>query len=104
MDDPRILCGASYYEQKYYLNEVYQNLPQQIKDELRIMCVMFVDEVSGIIILEFDENGSLKIVVTAKENDYYFDEIGSGLKVRQMQKEKAGLFGQLEQYYKAMNT
>lgn len=100
MENRRILCGASYYEQKFYLNPVYEKLPQQVKDELKIMCVMFVDEVSGIIMLEFDEEGNLRIVVTSKENDFYFDEIGSGLKVRQLQNEKRELFEQLEEYYR----
>lgn len=103
MDDPKILCGASYYEQKFYLNERYNKLPQQVKDELKIMCVMFVDDVSGIIMLEFDDEGNLQIVVTSKPDDFYFDEIGSGLKIRQMKNEKRELFEQLEEYYHAIS-
>ncbi|MGI6072301.1 MAG: DUF6145 family protein [Lachnospiraceae bacterium] len=102
MDNPKILCGASYYGRKFYLNELYDGLPKQIKDELKIMCVLFVDEVSGIIILEFDDEGSLQIVVSAVEDDFYFDEIGSRLKVKQLQTEKRELFEQLEQYYLAV--
>ena len=98
----KVLCGASYYEQKFYLNPVYEVLPQQIKDELKILCVLFVQEVSGIIILEFNDQGNLNIVVTARDDDMYFDEIGSELKIRQMRKEKAELFAQLEEYYKAV--
>ena len=85
MENERILCGANYYEQKFYLNPVYEALPQTVKDELKIMCVLFVQEVSGIIILEFGEEGDLRIVVTHKEDDLYFDEIGSELKIREMQ-------------------
>ena len=99
--DRQVLCGANYYEQKFYLNPAYEVLPQQIKDELKIICVLFVQEVSGIIILEFNERGDLNIVVTAKDSDIYFDEIGSELKVRQLRKDKAELFAQLEEYYKA---
>ena len=98
----KVLCGASYYEQKFYLNPVYEVLPQQIKDELKILCVLFVQEVSGIIILEFNDQGDLNIVVTARDDDMYFDEIGNELKIRQMRKEKAELFAQLEEYYKAV--
>ena len=36
------------------------------------------------------------------EMDYYFDEIGAGLKVRQMQKENRELFSSLELYHKAL--
>ena len=102
MDNPRILCGANYYEQKFYLNPVYEVLPQQVKDELKIMCVLFVQEVSGIIILEFGEEGDLRMVVTHNDDDFYFDEIGSELKIRQLRSEKQELFEQLEEYYRQM--
>lgn len=98
----RILCAANYYNQKYYLNPVFAGLPETVQQELKVMCVMFVDEVSGIIALEFDENGSLKINVTAAQGDYYFDEIGAHLKVRQLQKDNRELFEQLEEYYHAL--
>ena len=104
MEDKRVLCGASHYEQKFYINPFYEKLPTLVKEELKAMCVLFVEEVSGIIILEFDEEGNLKIVVTSKETDYYFDEIGSRLKVKQLQDEKRELFGQLEEYYHAVSN
>lgn len=101
MSENKILCAASYYEQKFYLNPVFEGLPKAVKDELKIMCVVFVDEVSGIIIMEFDDNGNLKITVTAADGDIYFDEIGCELKIRQLQREKKELFSQLEEYYNA---
>ena len=101
MDNIRILCGANYYEQKYYLNPLYEVLPQAIKDELKIMCVLFVQEVSGIILLEFGEEGDLRIIVTHREDDFYFDEIGSELRIRELRNSKKELFEQLEAYYAA---
>ena len=101
--EKQVLCGASYYEQKFYLNPAYEALPELVKDELKIMCVLFVQEVSGIIVLEFNDEGNLQIMVTAKEDDIYFDEIGSRLKIQQMQQEKEVLFRQLEEYYHAVS-
>ena len=100
----RVLCGASYYEQKFYLNPVYEVLPEQVKNELKILCVLFVQDVSGIIMLEFNDDGNLQIMVTAREDDIYFDEIGSELKIRQLQQEKKELFSQLEEYYHAVGN
>lgn len=100
-ENRKILCAASYYEQKFYLNPVYDVLPQAVKDELKVICVSFVDEVSGIIILEFADTGSLRIVTTAADGDIYYDEIGREIKIRQLQKEKKELFEQLEEYYNA---
>ena len=34
------LCGASYYEQKYYFNPEFDKLPMQIKEELQIMALV----------------------------------------------------------------
>lgn len=100
--DEKVLCGASYYEQKFYLNPVYEVLPEAVKNELKILCVLFVQDVSGIIMLEFNDEGNLQIMVTAREDDIYFDEIGSELKIRQLQQEKEELFRQLEEYYHAV--
>ena len=101
--DGKVLCGASYYEQKFYLNPVYEVLPEQVKQELKILCVLFVQDVSGIIMLEFDDDGNLQIMVTARDDDIYFDEIGSELKIKQIQQEKEELFRQLEEYYDAVS-
>lgn len=95
-----VLCAASAYEQKYYLNEALGRLPSQIQDELKIMCVLFTEDVGGILTLVFDEEGKLLLEVTADEGDLLFDEIGSELKIRQIQREKAELLQALEMYYR----
>ena len=99
--EKRVLCSASRYTQKYYLNEEFRGLPTLVKDELKIMCVLFTEEVGGVIILLFDEEGNLKIVTQANEDDASFDEIGCHLKVKQLQVEKKEFFTQLEEYYDA---
>ena len=47
-----------------------------------------------------DDNGKLFINVTSKENDFLFDEIGSVLKIKQIQSEKIELLEALELYYR----
>ena len=95
-----VLCASSAYEQKYYLNEDFEQLPQQIKDKLKIMCVLYTEDVGGILELEFDEEGNLNLKVTADEGDLLFDEIGSVLKIKQIQQEKVELLESLEMYYR----
>lgn len=98
--EEKVLCASSAYEQKYYLNPEFDGLPTQIKEELNIMCVLFTEDVGGIIELVYDETGSLYIKTDADEADILYDEIGSGLKVRQLQREKVELLEALELYYK----
>ena len=45
------LCGASWYEQKYYFNPAFDKLPKSVKDELQIMCVEFTEDVGGVLTL-----------------------------------------------------
>lgn len=98
--DRIVLCGSSSYEEKFYLNEDFSGLPQQIKDELKIMCVLFTADVGGILRLEYEEDGTLMFQVEADEGDLLFDEIGSVLKIKQLQREKAELLEALELYFK----
>lgn len=95
-----VLCGANSYEEKYYLNPDFDSLPDNIKDELKIMCVLYVNDVGGILTLVFDEEGDLQFEVTSEEFDPMFDEIGSRLKIKQMQQEKQDLLQALQLYYR----
>ncbi len=98
--DTIVLCGSSAYEQKYYLNESFEGLPQGIKDELKIMCVLFTEDVGGILTLSFEEDGTLVFQTEAEEGDLLYDEIGSVLLVKKLQEEKKELMESLEMYYK----
>lgn len=95
-----VLCGASSYEQKYYLNPDFDALPDSIKDELKIMCVLYTEDVGGILTLVFEEDGELCFEVTAEETDLLFDEIGSRLKIKELQRTKEELLQALQLYYK----
>lgn len=95
-----VLCGANSYEQKYYFNQDFSGLPEQIRQELQIMCVLFTEDVGGILTLEFLEDGTLILNVDHEESDYLFDEIGSELKIREIQREKVELMTALERYFR----
>ena len=98
--DMVVLCGSNAYEQKYYLNEDFEGLPQAIKDELKIMCVLFTEDVGGILTLNFEEDGTLMFQTEAEEGDLLYDEIGSVLLVKKLQEEKRELLEALELYFK----
>ena len=100
MDEKQVLCACSAYEQKFYLNPRYESLPEGIKEELKILSVMLTADVGGVFTMEFDEDGSLYMSTTAKENDFFYDEIGSHLKIKQYRVKYAELLENLETYYK----
>lgn len=100
MDEEMVLCAASSYEQKYYLNPEFESLPEAVKQELQIMCVLYTADVGGVLLLVFDENGNLELKVEHNEGDFSFDEIVSVLKIKELQNTKEELFKSLEMFYK----
>lgn len=94
-----VLCGASAYNKKFYLNESFTGLPVQVRDELKIMCVLFTEDIGGVIQLVFDEEGELNFRASCDEGDLLYDEIGCGLKIRQLRRERCDLLEALQMYY-----
>ena len=94
------LCGASAYEKKFYFNQDFNALPDHVKKELQIMCVLYTEDVGGTLTLKFDEDGELIFETAADEGDLLYDEIGSVLKVKQLQNTKQELLESLEMYYR----
>ncbi|MGN0481173.1 MAG: DUF6145 family protein [Lachnospiraceae bacterium] len=99
-DENVVLCASSAYEKKFYLNEDFNQLPDDIKDELKIMCVLFTEEVGGILTLEFDKDGQLLFKSRCDEGDLLYDEISCGLLIKRMQNEKREILTALEMFYK----
>ena len=101
MDDKRIvLCGANAYDKKYYFNETFKGIPDSIKDELHIICVLFTEEVGGIFTIVFEEDGTVSMETNAEEDDIYYDEISSGLLIGEIRRKRQELFESLSLYYK----
>lgn len=98
-----ILCVSNSYEKKYYLNEIFDGLPQRVKDELKILCVLFTEDVGGVLELKFNEEGTLELETKADEEDLLYDEIGSVLKIKQIQNTKQELLESLEMFYKVFS-
>ena len=100
MNEETVLCAASAYEQKYYFNPEFDTLPESIKEELQIMCVLYTEDVGGVLMVVYDEEGNLELKVDHEENDFAFDEIGSVLKIKELQNTKRELFESLEVFYR----
>ncbi len=100
-DEKVVLAAASTYDKKYYFNDDFEQVPQSIQDELKIICVLHTAEVGGIITVSFDEEGSLIVEASADEEDVLYDEIGSHLKVKQLLREHKALWESLEKFFEA---
>lgn len=95
-----VLCGANAYEQKYYFNPQFKQIPDSIKKELNIISVLFTQEAGGIFTIVFEEDGSVSIETNADEEDITYDEITAGLLVGEVRRKRQDLFEALGIYYK----
>lgn len=101
MEDTLVLCGANAYEKKYYFNqEMFGALPESVQEELHIICVLFTEEVGGVFMIVFDEDGMPKLQTDADEDDLLYDEISAGLLVKEVLRRKQDLFESLALYYR----
>ena len=66
MEEEVVLCAASAYEQKFYLNPQFESLPEAVRQELQIMCVLYTEDVGGILLVVYDEEGNLELKVEPK--------------------------------------
>ena len=100
--DNVVLCGASAYTKKYYLKPQFTELPEGVRQELQILCVLYTEDVGGFLTLVFDEDGNLHLEAGCDDEDLLYDEIGSVLKIKQIQRERTELLESLEIFYKVV--
>lgn len=100
VEDKMVLCGSNAYEKKYYFNKQFDKIPDSIKDELHIMCVLFTEEVGGIFTISFDKDGEILLETEAAEEDYLYDEVGSGLLIGKVRNNRQELFQSLQLFYR----
>ena len=100
MNKKTVLCGANAYEMKYYFNEKFKGIPDSIKEELHILCVLFTEEVGGIFTIAFEEDGNVVLETNADADDIYYDEVSSGLMVSEVRRRRQELFESLSLYYR----
>lgn len=95
-----VLCGSNAYDKKYYFNPQFEKLPENVREELQIMCVLFTEEVGGIFTIGFTLSGNVVMDTRAEEGDLLYDEIGSALLIKKLRREKQEVFQSLEIYYR----
>ena len=100
--DDMVICGANAYDKKYYFNPRYDKIPESIKEELHVICVLFTEEIGGIFTIEFEEDGTVSMRTEYAPEDYLYDEVGSGLLVGEVRRKRQELFETLSLYYRVM--
>ena len=96
-----VICGANAYEQKYYFNEeIFGKLPDSVKDELHIICVLFTEEVGGLFTIVIEPDGAVSMDTQASDDDYYYDDIAAGMLIAKIRNTKAELLESVSLFYR----
>ena len=95
-----ILCGANAYEKKYYFNRIFDKIPENIKEELHIICVLFTEEVGGVFTIGFTPYGELEMDAQKDEGDLLYDEIGAERLMKEIRRKKADMLKALSIFFK----
>ena len=101
MADGRIvLCGSNAYEKKYCFNPLFDSVPDSVKEELHIICVLFTEEAGGVFLIVFEPDGSISMETEAAEEDILYDDITAGLLVSEIRRHRQTLFEELQLFYR----
>ena len=101
MADGRIvLCGSNAYEKKYYFNPLFDSVPESVKEELHIICVLYTEEAGGVFLIVFEPDGSISMETEAAEEDILYDDITAGLLVSEIRRHRQTLFEELQLFYR----
>ncbi len=95
-----VLCGSNAYEKKFFLNPAFSALPDSVKEELRILCVLFTEEAGGVFMIVFEEDGTAMMATESAEEDILYDDITAGLLISEVRRHRQELFEQLQLFYR----
>ena len=95
----KVLAAASYVEQKYFLEQEFQALPESIQEEVRVICVVMAQKLGCTFLMGFTEEGKLYFETVQQKDDFDFDEIGAELEIKRIQREQKELLRALELWY-----
>lgn len=99
-----VLAAASFENEKYYLAEDFQGLPESIKDEVRTICVVLAAKLMCTFIMGFYEEGKLYFETVQNEEMADFDDIGAELEIKRIEREKKELIKSLSLWYLMFKT
>ena len=103
MMEREVLISVSPYIQKYYINEKFNDLPEDIKETLRAKLAVIAEKTRAIISLGFNEKG--EIFIEYKYEDLsYMDEIGVELRIKKFQQEEGELLKSIKVWYMIYHT
>ncbi|NLK37512.1 MAG: hypothetical protein GX299_05455 [Epulopiscium sp.] len=97
--EKQVLAAASFETQKYFFSPEFLGVPEEIQEEIRMVCVLTAEKLKCSFIIGFEENGTVYFETVRPEDEFNFDEIGAELEIKQLQRTKRELWKALQLWY-----
>jgi hypothetical protein len=99
-----VLCAANSYNQKFFINPDFSNLPEDVQKELKIISVDYTESIGGIFLMEFSPEGEMCLKSMHDDTDYLFDDEHANRRIQELSEKYQTLFSKLSMYYRAMKA
>ncbi len=92
-----ILAAASFEKQKYYINPEFLQLPNDVKKEVRDMCIVMAQKLMCTFVIGFFDDGNMYFDFVKTDDAFDFD-------TQSFKNEKAELIKSLKMWYMLFKT
>lgn len=101
VDDEIIIAVSNSYISKFYMDKIIDNLPQELKDGIKIMLVNLTEKNGGIVEAIYDDKETrIYFKSYCSSDDYLYDDIGANLSIKKFEKDNRELFENIALYCK----
>lgn len=80
-----VIAAASFYNQKYYFNPDFNELPPELRSQIREEIVLAAQESKGVFSVGFYTGGEMFLETGGAPEDLNYDEIEGKLQVRKLE-------------------
>ena len=71
-EEEKVLCGANSYREQYFFNPRFSLLPKEVQESLQKITVTYTEEIGGVFLMQFGEEGRLELISIAEEIRSFF--------------------------------
>lgn len=102
--EKQILAAASFEKQKYFFSPEFLDIPIDVQEEVRVICILTAEKLHCSFATGFEEDGNIYFEIIPQEGDFDFDEIGAELEVKEIRRTKKELLKALQLWYVIFRT
>lgn len=95
-----VIAAASVYNEKYFINPNFKNIPKKVLDEIQFLCISTAKELHCIFTMGFKTNGDIYFTTQGDSTDKIYREDFAEETVTKIINEKSDLIKSLNLWYK----